>query len=150
MAMSAEHRSKVCSPSPAMVTFSCKWKILEWEKNKRTNIIYKKLFPPPLKQGLWLFQNKIKTSSHRNTYFVPSSVVLEKIFDIGKKKPKNTFWRNFLKNKNKKKKIWTPPVDENRSKIKRIKQEKMIILLWKYLMWFDDVVGSPIFIAGNP
>jgi hypothetical protein len=28
-ALSAEHMPKFCSPSPAMVTSSCKWKILE-------------------------------------------------------------------------------------------------------------------------
>jgi hypothetical protein len=30
-ALSAEHRPKLCSPSPVMVTSPCKWKILEWD-----------------------------------------------------------------------------------------------------------------------
>ena len=36
MALSAEHRLKICSPSLVMVTFPCEWKILEWNVNPQT------------------------------------------------------------------------------------------------------------------
>ena len=37
MAMSAEHRAKICSPSPVMVTFPYECKILEWDDKHQTN-----------------------------------------------------------------------------------------------------------------
>ena len=37
MAMSAEHRAKICSPSPVMVTFPYEWKMLEWDDKFQTN-----------------------------------------------------------------------------------------------------------------
>ena len=37
MAMSAEHRSKICSPSIAMVLSPYEWKILEWDEKTQIN-----------------------------------------------------------------------------------------------------------------
>ena len=37
MAMSAEHRSKICSPSPEMMTSPYEWKILELDDKPQAN-----------------------------------------------------------------------------------------------------------------
>ena len=46
MAMSAEHKSNICSPSPVLVTSLYEWKILEWDEQMKRNIVEPKKYLP--------------------------------------------------------------------------------------------------------